>query len=113
MVSKKSSAKNSILSQESMTHSLSYIPYFIGPIVMFFLADTNKKKLLVHVKYSAIIAWAVIILTIMLNVFFAYLLHVVYIWLSLYLWYTAYNGENIQIDFIDTLEDKVYENIKK
>lgn len=110
---KKASPKQDILSQESTTHSLTYIPYFIGPVLMFFLASSDKKKLFVHIKYSSVIALWAIVLMIMFNTFFTWVLSVAYLCLSILLAYKAYNGEKIQIDFIDSLEDKVQEKIKK
>jgi len=110
----KSSPKQDFFSQESTTHALTYFPYLIGPIAMFLLASTHKKKLFVHIKYSSFFA----IVAILLHIFVSWsilwwLIFPWYVVLSWFLAYKAYSGEKIQIDFIDTLEDKVQEKIKK
>lgn len=64
-MAKKVATKNDFLSQESFTHAFSYVPYFIGPLSMFFLANTNKKKLMTHIKYAAVFA----IVAVLLHVF--------------------------------------------
>lgn len=48
--------KASPLETQNIVHALAYFPYFIGAIGMFFLAKTEKKALLHHVKYSAFLA---------------------------------------------------------
>ena len=105
--------KKDILSEEWVTHALTYIPYFIGPLLMFFLANSDKKKLRVHLKYSWVLALIAILLMIALNYFFTWLLSIAYLGVSILLAYKAYNGDKIQINFIDSLEDSVQEKLKK
>lgn len=106
--------KKDSLSREEFTHTFSYFPYFIWPVVMFFLADSDRKKLMVHIKYSAIIAFVVVVWHIVLSwSILGFLLFPWYVWLSIWLGLKAYNWDKIQIDFIDSLEDSVQEKIKK
>ena len=101
----------SILDKPNVVHSLSYIPYGIGAILMYFLWNTDKKKAMIHIKYSAYMAIIIIVLLILLKGFFAALLSLIYLGISWVLAYKAYNGELIQIEILDTLEDKVTHTI--
>ena len=106
--------KKDLLAREEITHSFCYFPYFIWPIAMFFLAETDKKKTMIHIKYSAIIAFVVIVLHVFVSgSILGFLLFPWYVWLSVWLGVKAYNWDKIQIDFIDSLEDSVQEKIKK
>jgi uncharacterized membrane protein len=109
----KKEPKKDILLREEFTHSFSYFPYFIGPLVMFFLADSDRKKLMVHIKYSSVIAFIAILCIIAMNSFFTWLVSLLYLGLSIFLALKAYSWEKIQIDFIDSLEDSVQEKLKK
>ena len=107
-------SKKDLLSREEFTHACAYVPYFFWPVLMFFLADTDKKKILVHIKYSAVMAFVVVVWHIVLSwSILGFLLFPWYVGLSIWLGLKAYNWEKIQIDFIDSLEDSVQEKLKK
>lgn len=110
---KSTSTADSFLEQENTVHALSYFPYGIGALAMFLLGKSDKKKLMHHVKYSALIAIAVFILLFVLNGFFARLISLVYLAGSAYLAWKAYNGEEVTIEILDTVEDKISEKVKK
>lgn len=109
----KKNLANDILEKPNMVHALAYIPYLIGPIVMFFLSKTDKKKLMHHIKYAAIIFVATILLMIVLNDVFRTILNILYIAASGYLAWKAYNGEDVQIELLDSVEEKINEKINK
>lgn len=96
-----------------MVHALAYLPYFIGAVSMYFLGGTDKKAALHHIKYSALIAAAVVILLLVLNSFFASVLTLVYLGASIFLAYKAYSGEAVNIEILDTIEEKISEKVKK
>lgn len=102
-----------ILENENIVHALSYVPYFIGAVAMYFLGGSDKKAAMHHIKYSALIAAAVIILTFVLNGFFIQILALGYLIGSAYLAWKAYNGEDVTIEILDTVEDKIAEKVKK
>jgi len=102
-----------VLENENMVHALAYFPFFIGPIAMYFLGKTNKKKAMHHIKYAALIAVAVFVLFILLNEFFSKLVSLVYLVGSAYLAWKAYSGEKVTIDILDTVEEKIAEKVKK
>jgi uncharacterized membrane protein len=79
---------------------------------MYFLAE-NKKAIMPHIKYSAMIAVAVIVLMFVLNGFFATLLNLVY-WIgSAFLAFKAYTGEQVHIEILDNVEEKLEKKINE
>lgn len=114
MATTKKTSTPSMLEQENIVHALSYFPYGIGAIAMFFLGMSDKKKALQHIKYSWVLAVVAIIWHIFLTgSILGWIIFPAYILVSWYLALKAYNGEKIQIDMIDSLEDKVQEKMKK
>lgn len=109
----KSNLASDILEKPNMVHALAYIPYLIGPIVMFFLSKTDKKNLMHHIKYAVIIFAATILLMIILNDVFRTILNILYIVASGYLAWKAYNGEEVQIEILNSVEEKFNEKINK
>ncbi len=106
-------SQGGILEKANMVHAMSYFPYFIGAVAMYFLGNTDKKAALHHIKYSAIVAFGICILLIILNGFFASVANGAYLILSGYFAYKAYKGEEIEVEFLDVIEDKISETIKK
>ena len=107
-------AKASILEKPNMVHALAYIPYFIWAVAMFFLAKTNKKIAMHHIKYSGIIAIAAILGHLFLTwSIIGWLIFPAYMLGSAYLGWKAYNGEDVHIDILDTVEEKISEKVHK
>lgn len=102
-----------VLDNANMVHALSYFPFFIGPVAMYFLGNTNKKKAMHHITYAFLIACGVTILFILLNEFFSRLVTLAYLIGSGYLAWKAYSGEEISIEILDTVEGKIAEKVKK
>jgi len=103
-----------ILDNANVVHTLSYIPYLVGPVAMYFLGKTDKKKTMHHISYSAIIAVAAIISGILLaGSFLGKFIVPIYFIGSGYLAWKAYNGEEVKIDLLDTVEDKISGSVKK
>lgn len=111
---KKSAPKsnNNFLAQANVTSALSYFPYLIGAIAMYFLAE-DKKNTLHHVKYSAMMAVAVIVLMFVLNGFFAGVLNLAYWGVSFFFAWKAFNGEEVKVEILDSVEEKISEKINK
>lgn len=78
-------SQKNILDQANLVHALSYIPFFLGPIAMYFLANTDKKQALHHIKYSLMLAIGATLLLIVLDDFFGYVFNMAYVGTSLYL----------------------------
>jgi len=102
-----------ILEHPNTVHALSYFPFFIWPIAMYFLGKTDKKKAMHHIKYALLIAVAVSILYMLLNGFVSRILSIVYVVWSGYLAYKAYIWEAVKIEILDSVEEKITQTVKK
>lgn len=102
-----------VLEDANTVHALSYFPFFIGPVAMYFLWKTDKKKALRHIKYSLIMAGAVVVLFMILNDFMSRLVTLAYVWASAYFAYKAYMWEEVKIDILDTVEEEFHKRTKK
>jgi len=102
-----------VLEDANIVHALTYFPFFIGPIAMYILGKTDKKKAMHHIKYALLMATAVCLLFFVLNGFVSQILSITYIVASGYLAFKAYKGEDVQIEILDTVEDKISKTIKK
>jgi len=103
----------SMLEKQNIVHALAYVPYFIWAIAMLVLWKTNKQAAMHHIKYSALIALAVFILFVILNGFVAMLVNIAYLVVSGLFAIKAYNWEEIKVEILDTVEDKILKTIKK
>ncbi len=103
-----------ILENANIVHALSYVPYFIGAVAMYFFGQSNKKAAMHHIKYSVILAVAAIIATVFLmgSVLGMFIVPV-YLIGSGFLAWKAYNGEDVHVEILDTIEDKIAEKVKK
>jgi uncharacterized membrane protein len=106
-------ASGDFLENANIVHALAYVPYLIGAVAMYFLGKSDKKAAMHHIKYSALIAFGVIILAFVLNGFFMKLVALGYLILSAYFAWKAYKGEDVHVEFLDTIEDKIAETVKK
>jgi len=89
---------------ENLKYALCYVP-----LVAFILFYVEKKKTAIlekHVRYGMVIFWAYLILLILVSWLFKWLLWLFYVWVSVFMWYKTYIGEDIQIKFIDDFFDK-------
>lgn len=102
-----------VLDNENMVHALSYFPFFIGPIAMYFLGNTNNVLKMHHIKYATIMAIAVLLSFLILNNIFSQLVSMVYIVASGYFAFKAYKWEVVKVEILDTIEQKFNEQIKK
>jgi len=101
------------LDNANAVHALAYFPYFIGPIAMFFLGKTDKKKAMHHIMRAAIIAVVVVVLYMILNDFVSRIVTLAYLAGSAFFAWKAYNGEEVSIEILDSVEDKINQQIKK
>jgi len=102
-----------ILWEANVVHALSYFPFFIWPVAMYFLGKTDKKKAMHHIKYALLMAVGVVILFMLLNGFVSRVVSLVYLAASAYFAYKAYMGEEVQVEIFDTVEDKIAQTMKK
>jgi len=103
------------INKNNLKHWLSYIP-----LVAFFFFFTEKnisKDFKKHINYGMILFWFYIVWTILLKLFFLYILLpflVIFYFLAwLYLWLKAYSWENIDVEILDNIEETISNNIGK
>lgn len=99
---------------DKFKNSLCYIPF--GWIVLFFTEENKTKELMKHIKY-----WTFLLIAFMVSQFiivwilgipFWWILFLIYAWTTGYLWFKAYNWEDINIEYIDEFEKKIKDNMK-
>jgi len=66
-----------------------------------------------HITRAAIIAVAVVVLYMILNEFASRLVTFAYLGASGFFAWKAYNGEDVSIEILDSVEDKINKQIKK
>jgi len=104
----------SLLLQQNIVHALAYFPYLIGAVSMYFLGRTNKKAAMHHIVYSWIIWVAAIVGHIFLTgSILGWMIFPAYMIGSWFLAWKAYNGQDVQIEILDSVEEKISETIKK
>lgn len=105
--SKKENSKES--KSENFKNAMCYVPF--GAIVMFFAENKKSDTLKKNIKYWIILLWVYMILNFLLSWLIAGILFVLYIWISAILWWKAYNGEKVELDYIDEMEKKVRDKL--
>ncbi len=96
-------------------NALCYLP--MAAIVLFFTENKRSAILNKHIKYGIILLWIYIVGKTIIGAipflsFLDGLLLILYVWISGVLWYKAYNGENVDVEYIDKFETKIKENLK-
>jgi len=98
----------SFLLKQNIVHALAYFPYGIGAISMYFLGRTNKEAAMHHIKYSALIAIAAILGHVLLSgSIIGWLIFPAYMVGTGILAWKAYNGEDVTIEILDSVEEKL------
>ncbi len=100
-------------SEQKIIDAIAYIPYFIGPVIAYFLWKADKTRTLHHIKYAFILAVWAIVLTLVLNSFFSGIINLAYIIASAFFGFKALRGDDVQIQIFDSIEDKLIEQVKK
>ncbi len=104
---KKEDSKKS--NSENFKNAMCYVPF--GAIVMFFAENKKSDTLKKNIKYWIILLWIYMILNFLLSWLMPGILFVLYIWISAILWWKAYNGKKVELDYIDEMEKKVKEKL--
>lgn len=92
---------------------MSYIPYGVGALAMYFSHGNTEKKQHFIILNTLMIAVAAIVCLVIFWMTFWYILNLAYIVLSVYFGWRAYNGQEVEVEFLDVIEDKITETIKK
>lgn len=97
--------------KDNFKYSMCYIP--LVAIIFFFTEKDRTEEFNKHVKYGIFLLLAYIILMFFLWWAFWWLLALVYVWISVFLWYKAYNWHHIELELFDTLEKSVKEKMNE
>ncbi len=90
---------------DNLKNALCYIPLIA--LVLFFTEENKSIELKKHIKYWAIILGWYIILQTILGSFLAWILFIVYIGISGFLFFKAYQWQDVNLEHIDNLEKKI------
>lgn len=105
-------SSTSILENKNIVNALAYFPYFIGAVLMYFLA-ADKKSAMHHIKYSALMATIVVIVLFIVNPFVGKIVCLAYLGVSAFFAFKAYKGQEVKVEILDTVESKISETLKK
>lgn len=95
---------------ENTKNALCYIP--IVAFVLLFVENNKSAALKKHIKYAIFLFFGHMIIQFILWAWFGSIFAFVYLCISIFLAYKAYNGEEVQLDQIDELESKIKDNFK-
>lgn len=99
---------------DKFKNALCYIP--LVAFILFFTENNKSAEFLKHVKYGVILFVTYAVLYIILGFAFLWsfrgILGLLYIGISGYLFYKAYKGQEIKLEYIDTAEKKVKDHMK-
>jgi uncharacterized membrane protein len=92
-----------------------YIPFVA--FILFFVEKNVSKEYNTHMKYWMILFWGYILFSWILSAIFlwmfVWILALFYIFVSIYLWFKAYNWENIDIEILDNISDTIEDKMWK
>ena len=100
---------------DNLKNALCYIPFVA--IWLFFTEEKKSSSLTKHIKYGNFLFIAYILIRFILMWvlwlhFLSTLLFIIYAGATGFLWYKAYNGEDVDVEYIDNFEEKIKENLK-
>lgn len=98
---------------EKFKNALCYVPFWW--IVLFFTENKKTNLLIKNIKYSTFLLIAYIVIhflitwVLMLKVW--WILFLIYAGITWFLWWKAYNWEDINIEYINEFEKKIKDNL--
>lgn len=105
------------IKKDNLKNALCYIP--IVAIVLAFTEQNKTEEFKKHMNYWIILFIIYLVIKMILWVFFFYwsfmissTITLIYFIISGILWYKAYVWEDVKIDVLDDIEDKVKDNFK-
>ena len=98
---------------DKLKNALCYIPF--AWIVLFFTEQNKSAELMKHIKYGTFLFIAFVLIRFIivwiLLLPISWILFLIYLWIIAVLWWKSYNGEDVNIEYIDEFEKKVKENL--
>ena len=107
--------ENKKSNSDNLKNALCYIPFVA--IWLFFTENNRSNSLNKHIKYwnflfIAYILARFILIWVLWLYFVSGLLFLIYAGITGFLGYKAYNGEDMDVEYIDNFEEKFKENLK-
>lgn len=87
-----------------MKNALCFIPFVA--FVFYFTESAKNERMRKNIRYAMIFLITYVLLSLVLRFVFIWILLLVYLWFSAFLWYKSSKGEDIDIEFIDNLFEK-------
>ncbi len=103
------------IKKDNLKYALAYIP--LVAFFFYFAEEKKSEEFKKHLKYAMVLFLAYIVISIILRLillwWLVWLLLFAYLIVSAILWYKAYNWENIDVEILDEIWDKIQEKIDK
>ncbi len=103
------------IKKDNLKYALAYIP--LVAFFFYFVEEKKSDEFKKHLKYAMVLFLAYIVISIVLRLillwWLVWLLLFAYLIVSAILWYKAYNWENIDVEILDEIWDKIQEKIDK
>lgn len=105
-----SKTETDVTNSDRFKNGLCYIPFVW--IVLLFTENQKSPMLMKHIKYATFLLFVYLFLNFIFVWLFTirwvwWFLFVIYAWITGFLWYKAYNWEEVQLDYVDDFEQKV------
>ena len=105
------SEKTEASKSDNFKNALCYIPFWA--IVIFLIENKKTPKLKQNIKYGLSLFFWYIVFQVFIGWFFLWFwIFVIYMVVSIFLGFKAYNWDKIDIDFIDDIEKKIKDKNK-
>lgn len=96
--------------KDNFKNAICYIP--LVAVLLYVVLENKTEEQLKNIKYGMYLLGLYVIITTLMafTLFLAPLIiivHFFYIWMSVYYWYKAYKWDDVRIEFIDKLDEKI------
>lgn len=102
--------KKELPKNENLKNALCYAPFVW--IVFFFIENNKSEEFKKHIKYWTILFALYLVLNILFVWFLGGLLFVLYFWGIAFIMWKVYNGEEVNLSYIDKLESTIKSKMK-
>lgn len=89
---------------QNVRNALCYIP--LVAFVLYFTEENKSKEFERHLRYWMILFVVFVVCSFLFRSIIATLVFLVYIWVSVFLWYKAYNWDDVKVEFVDDFLEK-------
>jgi len=99
---------------DNLKNALCYVPFIA--IILFFTEEKKSESLKKHIKYWNFLFFAYIIARFIITAvlplwILSGMLFIIYAWITGFLAYKVYNGEEVDVEYIDKFEETIKEKL--